>query len=114
MIEYALGAVQNKTEKTIYINFVMDISPDCDCNSHNDFPIVQDLGILASTDPVALDKACVDLVNSMPAMPGSIIEGLKAGEDKFRAVHPNIDWEPQLRHAVKMGLGSMEYELIGK
>jgi uncharacterized Fe-S center protein len=114
MVEYARGAVQDKAEKTIYINFVMDISPDCDCNSHNDFPIVQDLGILASMDPVALDMACVDLVNSMPALPGSIIAGLGAGEDKFRAVHPDIAWEPQLHHAVKMGLGSMEYELIGR
>jgi hypothetical protein len=114
MAEYALGAVQNKAGKIIFINFVMDISPECDCISHNDFPIVQDIGILASTDPVALDKACADLVNSMPAMPGSIIDGLKAGEDKFRAVHPDIDWEPQLLHAAKIGLGSMEYELIGK
>ncbi len=114
MAEYALGAMQDKADKIIFINFVMDISPECDCISHNDFPIVQDIGILASTDPVALDKACADLVNSMPAMPGSVIEGLKAGEDKFRAVHPDIDWEPQLRHAEKMGLGSMEYELIGK
>jgi uncharacterized Fe-S center protein len=114
MVEYARGAVQDKAEKTIYINFVMDISPDCDCNSHNDFPIVQDLGILASMDPVALDMACVDLVNSMPSLPGSIIAGLGAGEDKFRAVHPDIAWEPQLHHAVKMGLGSMEYELIGR
>ena len=114
MIEYALGAVQDKTEKTIYINFVMDISPDCDCFNHNDFPIVQDIGILASTDPVALDMACVDLVNSMPALPGSCIAGTGAGVDKFRAVHPNIAWESQLQHAVKMGLGSMEYELIGR
>jgi len=114
MVEYALGAVQGKIEKTIYINFVMDISPECDCYGHNDFPVVQDLGILASTDPVALDMACVDLVNSMPAMPGSLIEGLAPGQDKFRAVHPGIDWEPQLRHAAKLGLGSMEYELIGR
>lgn len=114
MAEYALGAVQNKKDKVIFINFVMDISPDCDCNSHNDFPIVQDLGILASTDPVALDTACADLVNSMPALPGSIIEGREAGADKFRAVHPDIDWKLQLRHAAKIGLGTMEYELIGK
>ncbi len=114
MIEYAVGAVQGKEDKIIYVNFVMDISPECDCYGHNDLPVVQDLGILASTDPVALDLACVDLVNSMPAMPGSLIEGLEPGQDKFRAVHPNIAWEPQLRHAVKMGLGNMEYELIGR
>ncbi|HOQ10664.1 MAG TPA: DUF362 domain-containing protein [Syntrophomonadaceae bacterium] len=109
--EYALGAVKGKEGKVGYINFVMNISPDCDCTHFNDLPIVADIGILASTDPVALDKACVDLVNSRPAQMGSVIEGLAAGQDKFKAVHPNIDWKYQLIHAQKIGLGTMEYEL---
>lgn len=110
--EYALGAVQGKEGKVGFISFVMDISPDCDCVHFNDLPIVADIGILASTDPVALDKACVDLVNSRPAQSGSVIEGLPAGQDKFKAVHPDVDWEPQLIHAQKIGLGTMEYQLI--
>jgi uncharacterized Fe-S center protein len=73
---------------------------------------VADIGILASTDPVALDKACVDLVNSRPAQIGSVIEGLPPGQDKFKAVHPDIEWEYQLIHAQKIGLGTMEYQLI--
>ena len=112
MAEYALGAIQGKADKVIYLSFVMDISPECDCYGHNDLPIVQDLGILASRDPVALDKACADMVNSMPALPGSLIEGLKPGEDKFEAAHPGIHWQAQLDHAEKLGMGVLEYELV--
>lgn len=112
MAEYALGAVQGKAGKVVYISFVMDISPECDCYGHNDMPIVQDLGILASADPVALDQACADLVNAMPALPGSIIAGINPGEDKFQKVHPGINGQVQLDHGMEIGLGQMEYELI--
>ncbi len=113
MAEYALGAVQGKKDKIIYISFLMDISPDCDCFGHNDHPIVQNMGILASTDPVALDKACYDLVNAQPALTGSVIEGSLPGEDKFEKVHPGINPRVQLQHAAAIGLGQMEYELRG-
>lgn len=112
MAEYALGAVAGKKNKTAYITFLMNISPNCDCMPQNDSPIVQDIGMLASLDPVALDKACVDMVNDLPALPGSVIEGKQAGEDKFRAVYPAIDWMTQLQHAQELGLGSLEYEII--
>lgn len=112
MAEYALGAVNGKEGKVGYISFVMDISPDCDCFGYNDAPIVRNIGIFASLDPVALDKACVDMVNAMPALPGSVVEGLKEGEDKFKGIHPETNWEAQLVHAEKIGLGTMEYELI--
>lgn len=112
MAEYALGAVAGKEDKVAYISFLMDISPNCDCYGYNDFPIVQNIGMMASFDPVALDKACADMVNNQPALNGSVIEGLKAGDDKFKGVHPGINWEAQLEHAQKIGLGSMEYELI--
>jgi uncharacterized Fe-S center protein len=112
MAEYALGAVSGKKDKVAYITFLMNVSPNCDCMPQNDIPIVQDIGILASTDPVALDKACVDMVNSLPALAGSVIEGKQAGDDKFRAVYPAIDWMPQLKHAQELGLGSLEYEII--
>ena len=112
MAEYALGAIQGKEGKVIYISFAMDISPECDCYGHNDLPIVQDVGILASLDPVALDKACADLVNALPAFPGSVIEGIKLGEDKFQMVHPGINGSAQLEHAAQIGLGQMDYELV--
>lgn len=112
MAEYALGAVTGKEGKVFYLSFVVDISPECDCMAFNDVPIVGDIGILASLDPVALDKACCDLVNNSAAMPGSVIEGLKPGDDKFRGVHPDIPWEAQLVHGQEIELGSMEYELV--
>lgn len=110
--EYAMGAVQGKAGKVGYVSFVMNISPDCDCAPFNDLPISADVGILASTDPVALDQACLDMVNRMPVMPGCVIDGLAPGQDKFRAVHPDINWEPQLLHAQEIGLGTREYELV--
>ena len=90
----------------------MDISPQCDCCGHNDAAIVRDLGIMASLDPVALDHACADAVNSLPALPGSLIEGLPEGQDKFDAVHPGVGWKAQLEHAQWLGIGTMSYELI--
>lgn len=110
--EYALGALTGKQDKALFISFVNDISPNCDCNPFNDQPVVQDVGMLASTDPVALDQACVDLVNALPALPGSVIEGVGAGEDKFKAVYPGIDWKYQLEHAERIGLGTRSYSLV--
>ena len=67
--------------------------------------------MLASFDPIALDKACVDLCNAQPAAAGSIIDG-KKDDDHFHATHPTTNWRSYFDHAVKMGLGTMEYELI--
>jgi len=111
MAEYALGAVIDKPGKVLYVSFVMDISPECDCYGHNDAAIVPNLGIMASTDAVALDKACADLVNALPVLPGCMIEGLPAGQDKFEAVHPGIGWMATLKHAELLGMGSLDYEL---
>lgn len=113
MAEYAKGAVHGKQGKTLYINFITQVSPQCDCYGHSDAPIVADIGILAATDPVALDQACADLVNAAPGLPGTALQsGLEAGGDKFRGVHPQIDWEITLEHAEKIGLGTRHYELI--
>ncbi len=113
MAEYATGAVHGKTGKTLFINFVTQISPSCDCYGHSDAPIVADQGILVSTDPVALDQACADLVNAAPGLPDTaLLTGWEPGGDKFRGVHPKIDWEIQLAHAEKLGLGSRHYQLV--
>ncbi len=113
MCEHALGAVKGKEGKTLFLNFITQVSPNCDCYSHTDAPIVGDIGICAATDPVALDQACADLVNAAPGNPGSALKsGLEPGGDKFRGVHPDIDWEIQLEHAEKLGLGRRKYQLV--
>lgn len=113
--EYAFAAVNGKP--ALHINFIMNVSPDCDCWGHNDMPLVPDIGIAASTDPVALDKACADLVIASPVSPGSVIHnpdhtnGMR-GEDKFKLSHPSTDWLTCLSHAEKIGFGTIDYEII--
>ena len=69
--------------------------------------------IVASKDPVAIDQASADLVNQQIGATASCLkEGLKPGEDKFRAVYPKVDWAIQLNHGENIGLGSRKYELI--
>jgi uncharacterized protein len=112
IVEYTMGVLKNKTGKLLSVNFITQVSPACDCYGHNDAPIVRDIGIVASKDPVAADQACVDLVNQEKALPGSCLEvNLEKGEDKFRGVYPNVDWTIQLAYAEKLGLGSRSYEL---
>jgi len=113
MAEYAKGAVTGKEERMVYLNFITQVSPACDCYGHADAPIVNDIGICASSDPVALDQACADLVNGARGNQDTALKsGLEPGGDKFRGVHPAIPWEVQLEHAERVGLGSRKYELI--
>lgn len=113
MCEFALGAVKGKEEKTIYLNFITQVSPACDCYGHADAPIVNDIGLCASTDPVAVDQACADLVNAAIGNPNTALKsGFEPGGDKFRGVSPEIDWEVQLEYGEKIGLGRREYELV--
>jgi uncharacterized protein len=113
MVEHAYAVLKGKGGKTAFLNFLTHISPACDCYPHNDAPIVQDLGILASTDPVAIDQASVDMVNRQTGLEGSRLDSHKgAGEDKFRGLYPRVDWGVQLEHAEKLGLGSRKYELV--
>lgn len=113
MTEYAYGAVKNKQNKVGYINFLMNITPDCDCVPWSDAPIVSDIGIVASTDPVAIDAASLDLVNEQCGLKNSLLHhNFDKGEDKFKGVWGKIDGEIQLRYGEKIGLGNMDYELI--
>jgi hypothetical protein len=113
MVEHAFGAVQNKKGKALYLNFLTQISPACDCNEYSDTPIVHDIGILVSDDPVSIDQASVDLVNQAEGNPASKLAiAVKSGEDKFRALYPEVDWSIQLTYAEEIGLGTREYELI--
>jgi uncharacterized Fe-S center protein len=112
MAEYSLGAISGKSQKLLFINFITQVSPACDCYGHTDAPIVPDIGILASTDPVALDQACADMVNQARGLPDTAMKtGHAAGCDKFRGVYPKIDWEVQLEHGEKVGLGERAYEV---
>jgi uncharacterized protein len=112
MVEHAVGALKGK-KKALFLNFLTQISPACDCYPNNDAAIVRDIGILASTDPVAIDAASADLVNNEESLPGTAIKRPSGkGEDKFRAVYPNIDWRVQLAHGEMLGLGKREYVLV--
>lgn len=112
MIEYTVGVIKGKEKKTFYVNFITDVSPACDCHGNNDAPIVRNIGVLASRDPVAIDQACVDMVNQEPALPGCCLEtNTAAGEDKFKGLYPKVDWEIQLDYAQQLGLGSRTYVL---
>jgi len=113
MVEYAYGAVQNKKERPLYLNFLTQISPACDCNTYSETPIVNDIGILCSEDPVAIDQASVELVNGESGNRASKLQkNWNPGEDKFRAVYPEVDWNVQLAYAEEIGMGTRKYELI--
>lgn len=113
MVEYAYGAVENKKGKVGYINFLMDITPDCDCEAFSDAPIVPDIGIMASLDPVALDTASYHLVNQQIGLKDSLLEhNHHPGSDKFRGVWEEVESRMQLQYAEKIGLGAMSYNLI--
>jgi len=113
MVEYTAGVLQNKKEKALFVNFITDVSPACDCYPFNDAPLVRNIGILAATDPVAIDQAAVDLVNQETALPGSCLKtNTAAGEDKFKGVYPQVDWTIQLAYAEQLGLGLRDYELV--
>jgi len=113
MVEYAYGAVKGRRAKTGYFNFLVNITPDCDCVSWSDAPIVPDIGILASSDPVAIDKACLDLVNRQAGLAGTLLaENLAPGEHKFQGLWKHTQSALQLSYAEEIGLGQQDYELL--
>ncbi|MDD4894472.1 MAG: DUF362 domain-containing protein, partial [Candidatus Omnitrophica bacterium] len=100
MVEYSLAVLKDKINKTGFINFAIKINKECDCWGAENPRIAPDVGILASLDPVSVDKASFDLVNKA------------SGKDIFKASHPEQDGLKQLLHAQEIGLGSVDYELI--
>lgn len=113
IVEYCLAISRQKKNKVFYINFLMNISPDCDCWSYADAPIVPDIGILASSDPVAIDQASADLVNNaVPIGPLGRARKKSGIKDVIIETHPNLDWRYQLQYAEQIGLGKTDYELI--
>ncbi len=111
LIEHVAGVMSNKKGKILFVNFIKNVSPLCDCVNHSDIPIVNDIGILASQDPVAIDQASVDLVNAAPWREDTYFPPEKRGKDKFRSLHPEIEWDIQLRYAEEFGVGTRKYRL---
>ena len=109
--EYTKAVVDGRP--CFHIALVIDVSPNCDCRSENDMPIVPNVGMFASFDPVALDMACVDAVNAQTPLRGSAADGGEGhAHDHFRRIHPDTDWRSCLEHGEKLGIGTREYELI--
>jgi uncharacterized Fe-S center protein len=108
MVEYAKAALSNKKGRVVFMNFLTDVTPHCDCWPGSGPPFCGDIGILCSSDPVAIDMASYDLVNKESAT------WLKAtpGEDKWRLLYPKVDPKIQLLHAERLGLGERCYELV--
>ena len=102
-----------KPGKVFYINFLMDIQPECDCMAMSDTPVVQDQGILLGDDIVAIDKASLDLIAKAQPLPQSKAEGMKVekGSDVLSMINRK-NAKIQIESAEKMGLGKMEYELV--
>lgn len=113
MVEYVYGYHKEHPGKIGYLSFIMDVAPDCDCMPWSDAPIVPDVGILASTDPIAIDQAALDLVSSQPGFEASALKTNHApGKDKFQGVHEDVDPTVTLEYGRSIGLGNREYELI--
>jgi hypothetical protein len=113
IVEYAYGALQGKKDKVGFISFLTRITPDCDCVPWSDASIVPDIGILASTDPVAIDAASYDLVNQQTGFTDSLLASHhRHGEDKFTGIREYTDGKKQIRYAESLGMGSSSYELI--
>lgn len=108
--EYAAAACHGKP--CFHVSFLRDISPHCDCHPMNDVPLVPDLGMAASVDPVALDLASADLCNAAPIMPGCCLEGVDVKGDIFTAMHPDTNWRDAIAEGERAGLGIANYRLV--
>lgn len=115
--EYSLAVLKNRPH--FHISLVIDVAPFCDCHAENDLPIIPDIGMFASFDPVALDVACADMANQAPIISGSYLEeqlkniaSKAAKQDHFVTTHPETNWLSCVDHAEKLGIGTKSYELI--
>jgi len=99
MVEYAYGAVEAVDRRIGCVNFLTNITRDCDCLAKDEPRIVEDVGILASNDLVSIDSASAEILNSL------------GDKDIFRREYPQIDWAVQLRYAASVGLGEINYKL---
>jgi hypothetical protein len=116
MAEYSKAVLAGRPN--FHINLVLDISPYCDCHAENDVPILPDIGMFASFDPVALDQACADACNAQQPIPGSKLDenmhskDFEDHHDHFKNTTPQSEWKSCLEHAEKIGIGTRQYEII--
>ena len=109
--EYAKAVVDGRP--SFHIALAVDVSPCCDCHNFSDVPIVPNVGMFASFDPVALDTACADMINVQPVNPNSVIaHEHDHPHDHFTAAHPDTDWRAAVEHGEAIGLGTTHYELV--
>lgn len=109
--EYSKAVLDGRPH--FHISLVVDVSPNCDCHAENDIPIVPDVGMFASFDPVALDIACADAVNKQPIIANSQLDHMPhVHGDHFCDSAPTTNWKVCIEHAEKIGIGTADYELI--
>ena len=113
MAEYAAAVCADRP--CFHISLVQDISPNCDCHGENDAPILPDIGMFASFDPVALDQACADACLNAQPLPNSQLgqnlakPGWNCHHDNFKDSNPNVEWKATLEQAEKIGMGTRQY-----
>ncbi len=113
MLEYAAAVIKTRRSPLLNINFVLQVSPGCDCENHTDSPLCPDIGILASYDPVALDKASLDLVNqATPLQPSRLPENIERKQDKFLALYEHVPLNHFFEYAKQLNLGDARYRLL--
>lgn len=116
MAEYTKAVIDGRPN--FHISLIVDVSPNCDCHAENDAPILPNIGMFASFDPLALDQACVDACLKAEPLPNSqLTDNMKQADfcdhhDHFENTTVNSEYKTCLAHAEKIGLGSREYELI--
>ncbi len=116
MAEYTKAVVHGRP--CFHVSLVVDVSPNCDCHCENDAPILPNIGMFASFDPLALDQACVDACLAAAPLPNSQLADHLASpdfhdhHDHFLNSSPESEWKSCLEHAEKISLGSRQYELI--
>lgn len=116
MAEYTKAVVDGRPQ--FHMSLIVDVSPNCDCHAENDAPILPNIGMFASFDPLALDQACVDACLKAEPLPNSqLTDNMKRADfcdhhDHFENTTVNSEYKTCLAHAEKIGLGSREYELI--
>ena len=101
MAEHVLGVVKGREGKAGFLNFAVRVTRNCDCGgkAKPEEPVIPDVGVLASADPVALDQATCDVIREA------------AGRDVFRELFPNVDGTVQMRHAAAIGAGTLDYAI---
>lgn len=116
MAEYAKAVVDGRPN--FHISLIVDVSPNCDCHAENDAPILPNIGMFASFDPLALDQACVDACLACDPLPNSQLSDNMAKpdfcdhHDHFKNSTPDSEYKTCLEHAEKIGIGTRSYELV--